>query len=451
MKLQFKIFVLSLSLIVSITNAQTNKQTPETNASVLLTADSLASGNYKDILSSFYQLGITNLTGPNKELHFTSNPFAIMLRHNPSLAEDANYMKPVNQFWRRLNFDLNAKLDSAYRFNGFSLGINYSILNKRDVSISKAFSTLAQNDPNDLEYAKLLKDLRNRILKDYNPEIKNKQESIKTLTLLKDSLIASHVDNLLISKLDDSLENIIKLKEDLINSRDLLLIQENNAANDTTFTFDKLHPRLQAMIKQIAQDSSYVYVLGALKANQKLNIATSRNKGYHDLIKSFQNKPLWTLTISDTSYNTGQLFKSIQISTEFLKGIMNPNGIANLELNIKAYTSFMDDTLHLKKDLNRVLFNFEPGVNLVLKGKRDTQPYMEFKLSRQYSNLWKGSLYKDEPRINSTLNATLRFRVLNEIWIPLEIKYDTKNQNLFGFLNVTCNFKALGNILNPKK
>ena len=60
----------------------------------------------------------------------------------------------------------------------------------------------------------------------------------------------------------------------------------------------------------------------------------------------------------------------MQLSTEFLKGVCSPKNAANLELDVKASFSFIDDTLKLKKNLQRQIFNFEPGINLVLKGKK---------------------------------------------------------------------------------
>src|SRR5690349_6908044 len=59
----------------------------------ILTADSLAGGAYKDIFTSFLQLAFDNLTGPNKSLQFNSNPYAIMLKHNDSLASYHYYKK----------------------------------------------------------------------------------------------------------------------------------------------------------------------------------------------------------------------------------------------------------------------------------------------------------------------------------------------------------------------
>lgn len=404
-------FIFTISVVALLISNNSFAQTDIKTAAghTLITADSLASGNYKDVLSSFYQLALNNLTGPQKDLHFSANPFAIMLKSDPTLAENSNYLKPINRFWRRLNFDIDAKLDSVYHFAGFSTGIRFELLNKRDISFSNAIATLVRNDPNDKQY--------------------------------HDLLVATF------NKIDDNFTNgIIDA-----STHTKLILELSKATNDSTLTFDKLEQSIQTAIKQTAKDSGYAFFDSALKKNPNINIFSERNKGYYQIISKLQNKPLWTLGINDTSYSNGQLFKSMNISSQFLKGIIHPTNIANLELDIKAYGNFTDDTLKMGRDFNRLVFNFEPGVNLVLKGKKTQQPYMEFKLSGSYIKVWKGNLYPDEKHITNTINGTLRIRVLDEIWIPIQVKYEAKNHILFGFLNLTTNFKALGNRFKAAK
>ena len=55
-------FLLSMTLN-SIAECTAQKKTGPT--APILTANELASGNYKDILTSFFQLGFDNLIGPN--------------------------------------------------------------------------------------------------------------------------------------------------------------------------------------------------------------------------------------------------------------------------------------------------------------------------------------------------------------------------------------------------
>ena len=61
-----------------------------------------------------------------------------------------------------------------------------------------------------------------------------------------------------------------------------------------------------------------------------------------------------------------------------------------------------------------------------------------------------GSLYPLEERDQLTFNGTLRLRLIADIWVPLEFKYDPKSGNVFGFLNVKANFSTLGNIAKGK-
>src|ERR1019366_2099206 len=161
--------------------------------------------------------------------------------------------------------------------------------------------------------------------------------------------------------------------------------------------FDKFDPQLQIIIRQtITSDSNdYKYVIQSLEKNPKLNIYSERNKDFRKLVSSFQNKSLLTLGVHDTSYTNGQLFKSMNISLEYLKGIIHPYrhgnidslSSANLEVDIKVAGNFTDDTLKANKNLNRQIFNIEPGINLVLKGKKSQQPYLEFKVSGSYINI----------------------------------------------------------------
>src|SRR5687768_525040 len=101
MKIKALATVLLLQVLIALT---TSAQQP-----LALTADSLASGNYKDIFKSFFQLAFNRFTSDNKELEFSSNPFAIMARANPKLLIDTSYVRYKNL--RNLNFSFAAKLD----------------------------------------------------------------------------------------------------------------------------------------------------------------------------------------------------------------------------------------------------------------------------------------------------------------------------------------------------
>ncbi|NII25505.1 hypothetical protein HB364_10455 [Pseudoflavitalea sp. X16] len=382
--------------ITVTTIAQSDKKKPYT-----ITADSLSTGNYKDVFKSFFQLAFDRFTSKNKDLQFTSNPFAIMARANPNLLIDTNYTKYTAL--RNLNFSFSAKLDSSYKFNGFSSGITYAIINRRDVTISQYFLTEVSKANN--EAGALLSSL-----------------------------------GLYVSTITD------REKQNKFST------QITNFFKDSTARFDSLDKELQQVIKDSAKAIGTVHLLEVINKNPKASLRTYIKQNYDSVKNDFQNRLLWTASISDTTYKDEFMFSNVVLSTNLLKGITNREKAQNrrceFELNLKAAYQFLDDTLTTGRDLKRQAFTFEPGLNLVLKNRRTQHSWAEFKLSGGYTHLNKP--YASERKDSITVNGTLRIRVFDDIWIPLEIKYDPKSGNVFGFLNVRANFTTLGSAFNKK-
>ena len=368
----------------------------KTGTAGLIAADSLSSGNYKDIFASFFQLALSDLTGPNKALVFNSNPYAIMLRHDSSLAKYPAYRKYT--WLRKLNFSLGAGLDTSYRFNGFTLGLKYALINNRDYTIKKQFLADAINDP--------------------------------TLDL--------------VSKL--TVQWVLAISTIPLEKRPPLNAQFQKFVRDSTSRLTNFDSTFQRLFHQAAAGVNSPG-LSEMLADPDFNLYKRTHEAYDSLKNLYQTRALWTLGVTDTSYSTGSLLKNVQITSEYLNGLkLSPT--CNLELDLKASVNFMDDTLMPGKrgqNISRQVFSFEPGVNLTLRGAQTKQSYFEFKLSGAYNNVWKG-LYNGEDQVVNTINATVRILVFDKIWIPVQIKYDPKNHNVFGFLNVTANFNGFGNL-----
>lgn len=365
-----------------------------------LTADSLATGNYKDVLSSFFQLSLEKLTGPDKELKFTSTPFAVMARLDTNLLTDINYLKYTTL--RNINFAFSAKLDSNYKFNGFSSAVKYAIINKRDETVSRAFLELVANNASVKEIFQL-----NTLMGQF----------ISSLPAAQRANAATQID-------------------DFVEGRK---------------GFGELDKAIQDGILDAAQRSPLTPNLSkTLNTNKKFNIHTAAAEIYEKMKKEYNNNLLWTVGISDTTYKDQFLFSNINLTTELLQGISNSSKKNDVELNVKGSFQFVDDTLKTGRDLKRSVLSFEPGVNIVLKGKDTGKSFFEFKLSGSYYRVFSGQ-YLGEEKDKLTLNGTIRVRILNDIWIPLEIKYDPKQGNFFGFLNVKANFTALGEMAKTLK
>jgi hypothetical protein len=388
-----KIAIVPLFLVFNFCIAQKTKTFSP------LTADSLATGNYKDVLSSFFQLAVNNLIGTNKELKFTSNPFAVMAKMNPDLMVDTNYYK--YRHLRSLNFSFAGKLDTSYRFNGFTSSVNYAIINKRDITISKSFLTSAYNA---------------------NDEF---------------------------NRLNDAFNQFIVTIADTAERRRIRKIHSSIFKDSSTVNFNKLDKPAQDLIIELANKINASRFLNLIKLDPAVNIRKASQQTFDSLKKLFQNKLLWTVGINDTTYKDQFLFSNISISSQLLKGVLDPRRNNNIELDIKTNLNFIDDTLKAGRDLKRSVFSFEPGFNWVLKSKYNQQALIEFKFSGSYNHVF-NSIYKNEKKDRLIFNGTVRVRVFNDVWIPVEIKYDPDRGNVFGFINVKANFTAISKAVTGK-
>jgi hypothetical protein len=383
-----KISVLTAGLLVCLcVQVSAQQKTPNP----VFTADSLATGNYKDVLNSFFQFAFEKMTSPNKELKFTGTPFAVMAKLDTTLLVDTLYTK--YRTLRNINYMFSLRLDTSFKFNGFSSGIKYAIINKRDETISRAFLGMVRN------HAKA-----------------------KQLFALNDLIMAK------ISSMQNPGSVILEYTDFRQGKKN----------------FNTLSKPLQDTILAVAASSDATRELGeTLKRNSDFNLAQTADSIYQDLRSNFNKNLLWTVGVTDTTYKDQLVFSNIVIHTELIKGLNKFSESKNdLELNIRSQLQLADDTLHVKRDLKRAVFSFEPGINWAFKTKYTRKSYLELKFSGGYFYNF-SQLYAGEERNRLFFNGTIRLRVMNDIWVPVEFKYDPKNGNLFGFINVRANFKAL--------
>lgn len=487
----------------------------------ILTADSLSSGNYKDVLNSFFQLAINNLTGPNKELNFVTTPYAVMVRANSALAYDNNYVKTA---WaRRFNIAINARLDSSYKFNGFATGITYAIINRRDFSLRKKFVEDLKSSPDISKNQRLNSFLSSNTNSNYKVwdifDTIIRKSVAKEINTKYPKLSIDQIDNISFKyrQKEDSLNNVIpklirnapvennanidigmtaaerqKMERESVQDKEPDIVSPQTLRNNLLFGIansdSSLYPAVKDFdsIYRIKRASLRKYVIGAIPTftndtasasyksisdtlqqfiqffkdneyvmylNQKLgedpnfSFGKFRQNAYDSIVASYATKPLWTFTISDTSYSNGKLFKNVKMSSEFLWGLNKEYRIFNPEFDTKVYYTFGKDSLNTEGDLSRQILNIEPGINFVLRSKDSKQSYFEFKLGGAINHIFSGR-YTDEDKTLVTINGTIRFRIFDDIWIPIDIKYDPKTGNVFGFLNVKANFKALGSLFS---
>jgi hypothetical protein len=384
MKTKYTFFFFLTLFLFTISN---NTQAQETTKIPSFTADSLASGNYQDVLSSFFQLGLKNLTGPNKEFKFSSNIFAFALKINPNLAVDTNYLKYT--YLRRLNVNFDGKLDSTNKFNSFAIELKYAIINKRDITVSEQFMADALNNGREIHNLfQLFSTMKNGIT---DPDLKSKFTE-----------------------------------------------QSTKFFKDTTLTFDQLDKKVQDALISIAKENNLNDFLNLVKTQPHFNAKKFLSDDFKTVKDSFQNKPLWTIGLNYT------VDQKINIQTEYLKGILDKDSPTSLELDAKADLEILDTTINFN-NVNRKVFNTSLGLNWVIAKNSAQQSIVEFKVAASYKYVWSG-LIENENNNVLTADGTFRVRVTKSLWVPIDIKYDPKSGEVFGFLNVVTNFDSFKNV-----
>lgn len=400
---------LLLSAFVFVATNTEAQDKPPAKETPLLTEASLVSGNNKDILTNFFQLALDNLLGNNKELNFNTNPYAVMVKNNSRLKTDHYYSKYKSL--RKLNFGVGLRLDTSFRFNGFSSGVKYALINDRDHTTSKFFA-------DNLRFSGFAE-----------------EQTILNIELVKmdkerfDRSAHTAADTAAHLKFLDNIRTLFNKKKPF-----------NTLPAD--FRTD-----VMAMVNKQELDEIAAFII----AHPDSSLRSFDEATFNQLKEQIKTATLWTVGISDTTYRNQFAFSNVVIHSEFSKGLFKPkSGANNVELNISAAGNLLRDTLRAGNNLKRFVFDIEAGLNWVIRDKQNDRSMFEFKASGSYYHNFT-SLYAGEDRAGMTLNGTLRVRIYEDIWVPVEFKYDPGNGNVFGFLNVKANFTGLKKMLAAAK
>ena len=383
---------------------------------IVRTQNDLKTGNLLDVLTNFSQLAITDLYGTNRSFSFKSTLFGIMVKTDPDLNIDRNFVKYKNA--RNLQFNLSGKLDQSYKFNGLSLGFTFAIKNKRD----KALFTIYQYDNSS-----------SSAYQRYNggEEMKKDNKVIPIST-----------------QLFDSYNNLLDIANAHYLDRELYLLKPKSSNKDSialyskdTSQYSKYKKKIEAMYAsgKFYRDSLPFW---AKKSISQIDI-NSANKffmSYLEALNSYSLKPLWTISAS-SEFDANGLFKQGKGEMVYLVGLWKTQYTCQLDAraNFAARDSI---TASIPRGFYRKIVGASIGINFqLLKGKESKKSILEFKPYFEYLN---NMDYKKlgETHETTLANAELRLRVMDDLWIPVTIKYDTKTSNVFGFLNISYNLDA---------
>lgn len=256
-----KLVILSIMLLITLNSfSQEEKSNIEKVEDSIAKSENAKSGNYKDVLTSFFQLATTNFTGSNKTIEMNTTLFAIKAKANPELTT-GNFQE--ERFSRNFQFNFKLNLDDKYKYKGFTGGATYAIINGRDRKLAVLTKTVFGEK--------------------YEP-FQNLIQEIKRENKFKNQ---SEADSF-----DAAYEDIMNLNQYTANDYHRLLLSKFKE---------------KASKFNISEDNMDVF-------------AKSLNKLSDNEYKKIDAKPLWTLSVDGTAGEKGK-FNKASIGTIFLQGI----------------------------------------------------------------------------------------------------------------------------------
>jgi len=364
--------------------------TAAANKDVIRTAASLKTGTSQDVLSSFFKLAFADLKDGH-HFQFNSSLFAVRAKTDPTLWIDTNYKKQV--FARNFVFGIDVKANSNFNFQSTAVNAKYAIINNRDKDIFEF--------GDGKKIARLMDVASDLFITAFNIYFNENK-----LRYVPEHDLVTHFFNYTDPKSKTPKNKLPKRFIAIVDS----LIKQNGFAPITIDNYQDIHEAIGDRYK----------IATVLMAQQSL----------------------WTIGGQITG-DKSKLISKTNFSTEYLKGITKNNTSMGLELDIKANLSIYDSTI-VSTTFHRNVFAASAGINwIIYKDKATQKSYVEFKPALAYDNVLSG-VYAGETKSRFTADGVLRFRITDDLWIPIDIKYDPKAGKVFGFLNITSNFDWLG-------
>lgn len=336
-------------------------------------------GSTKDIFQNLYQLGIQNLFGKNGELSLSSTLFGLLDSANNKIESSDLYSK--FRWARNVSINIKGKLDSSNsKVESYGGGVKFAILNKRDITKFDASFNAKMK-----EYeTKLGVDKTNAIL-----------HFFESNQITDDSIIDKKKN-----EIEESLTKFLQSKD----------------VNDLDKDFLK----------------SLLFVTG-VNNPEKMYLKPSEYVG--DWKKSLNEKPLWTFDYN-LYHNIATKKDTSAFQTDFVTGFkVRPNKADEKlwELNLSSYLKLCKTSDSTNK--TSTIFHFEAGLNKVLSVDENDKSQMEFKFFGSYDK----DFAVNNAKGTVTANATYRYRIGKDFWIPVSLKYDPKKGNIFGYATLTFN------------
>lgn len=430
--------------------------------------------NTKEILTTFLRTALNNITNKEKSFSLNTTLYAIDSLLHLSDKEPSNFVKQTS-------FDFKLKANENNDIAVIYFGFTTPIVNNKNLKLktltdeeSKMLSknVLIQADLKralhtqrkenerinnrriyltDSLVAAVLNSLQNN---EVINNLTNAQGEVKTCLskLYADLNLSSRETDSLNTKMDGILQNLFKgktttaeseiknsltlLKEYLSNKENNLLIKRwDDAKKRDDFTgfkndFNKINFE-RDFITEVTKDDNYYQIIENYKTGKDPLKAYYRATG-----EKYSRKMLWTISPA-MEYDRENKQGNYTVTSKMTVGISNKKQRKPWEIEANASFKVSKDTLQQMTNHNNQVGLINLGVNKVLLENENSEPKMEFKFFTQLEHQF-GKNY-DTPKSIFSLNSTLRINLFKTIWLPITVKYDPDNGNLFGFFSIAAN------------
>lgn len=322
--------------------------------------------------------------------------FGLKALVNPEVKVDTNYLENSNAFLRRVQLTMSMGLGDQNKIESFAPGVKVALINNRDMT----------------------------------------NGSLRKTTSSLISMVGRSMVNA-ISKYskanDESFKKLIKKYQD----------EESVELSDFDGEFqDLFNAEWKSQIESLKNDPIYEFIQSRLDSINLGNFNEYVQKEWDYEKERFSRRALLTAAVLP-SFESGNL-NDMSLEVSFLQGL-NPNKVkkspANLEL--KAAYVFSNDTVIAEDSFDeRRLWKVDGNFGKVLWKDEENDSKLELKLGVGYQSISRG-LREDEDESVFTLNFSLTPRLTEDLYFPIELKYDPENANILGKFSLTWN-------LNPE-
>lgn len=355
-------------------------------------ADSTGNGKTADTSAKSLVRGADDLKGGNT-LDVLTDFFQLAAQDLASSSKSFNFKSTL--FALKLKADSSLNIDTLFRKQRLSRNLQFDIAVNVDQDFHLTGFTAG------VTYAFI--NNRDKAMANFRSQAIARND--ETLLNVLDSLTNVY-----------SRQNILTLQN--VHARDSLLgMMAKGAAvlrASSNHTIDSFPKGFQAVLRPYKLDS----------------LSKMIQTEYDSLMDDVGQRGLLTGSVYGSSNNLNQL-KSGYAEVIYLKG-------KNVQADIRGKLAYTDTVM--PNTNYRLNCDVSGGADIeIVHSKTDPhKSVMEIKPALEYQKVFNGA-YPGEKDEMFTFNAEVRLRITNNLWIPLTVKYDVRNQNFLGFLNVSFN------------